>query len=828
MARFGSASTGSIPAKASGPATIRIANRSRVPAKHRGQPLQSCISLATFFLGSLLLSLLPAAVRAQSYEVDPSWTMTTVAGTGTDGFGGDGGPATSAEFFGPRYVAVDGAGNLYISDLHNHRIRKVDASGHISTVAGSGTDGFGGDGGPATSARLSQPHGVAVDGAGNLYIAEFSNHRVRKVDASGRISTVAGRGPVDLDDLGDGRPATSVGLNGPTAIALDGRGSLYIAETFRGRVRKVDSEGTITTVAQALTRTTGEPYGVAADGAGNVYISSGRNVHRVDSMGAITLVAGRRVSMEGRYLRDPTGLELDARGNLYVADYEGGRVVVLKPTADGGGGGVGQTLPDAPRNLRADGRDEAVTLVWDSPEDDGGTAVSDYEYRINERGGWTSIGSTRTTHSVTGLVNGTVYIFRVRAVNRIGRSQPSNRAEATPVARSQSQASYVITTVAGTGTHGFSGDGGPATSAQLRRALGVAVDVVGNLYIADAENLRIRRVDASGTITTVAGTGTHGFSGDGGPAAAAQLTPPAAVKVDGAGNLYIADDLNYRIRKVSVEAPPLISSGGVLLATGTPVVNRISPNSIVTVFGAGFAPAGSALTMQLDDAGGVAVQLGDTCLEIDGNPAPLFAVFPGQINAQVPHETATGEARVAAVRGCATPDERRSAEATIPVASVSPAFFNFVENSDGRNPVVALHGNGPALVGEPGLIPRGLLPGAETRPAAPGEVVTLFGTGFGETVPPLEAGEIPWKALPASRGRTRLANEVVSASEGFWCRPRMSSTQGRKRAARGLMSSPCACRCRSAQAMRRSLRPWTAFRLRTGRTSRLRPVPKRH
>ncbi len=194
---------------------------------------------------------------------------------------------------------------------------------------------------------------------------------------------------------------------------------------------------------------------------------------------------------------------------------------------------------------------------------------------------------------------------------------------------------------------------------------------------------------------------------------------------------------------------PRISSGGIVLATGTPVVNRISPNSLISVFGQDFAPEGTqALSPVLDAAGRVAANLADTCLEIDGRRAPLFAVFPHQINAQTPHDLTPRQSQVAAIRGCGTEDERRGAAATVAVAAVSPAFFNFPVDPDGRNPIVALHGGGPTLVGPPGLIP-----GVTFTPAEPGEVITLFGTGFGETELQLEVGQIP-------SGAAALASDV--------------------------------------------------------------------
>ena len=201
-----------------------------------------------------------------------------------------------------------------------------------------------------------------------------------------------------------------------------------------------------------------------------------------------------------------------------------------------------------------------------------------------------------------------------------------------------------------------------------------------------------------------------------------------------------------------IDAPPSeprISSGGVVLATGTPVVSSISPNALISVYGQGFAPRGTrVLSPVLDTAGRVAANLAGTCLEIGGRRAPLFTVTENQINAQVPRELPPGQARATVILGCGTSSEQRSPEQTVAVAAVSPAFFNFPVDPDGRNPVVALHGGGPALVGPPGLIP-----GVTLTPAEPGEIITLYGTGFGATDPLLATGQIPG-------GAAGLANEV--------------------------------------------------------------------
>jgi sugar lactone lactonase YvrE len=327
------------------------------------------------------------------------------------GFSGDGGPASSAQLYHPRAVAFDGQGNTYIADTLNQRIRRIDAGGTITSVAGNGTEGFGGDGGPATGAAMSQPHGVAVDAAGDLYIADSANHRIRRVDRQGVVTTVAGNGTPGA--TGDDGPAAAALVKDPKTIATDASGKhLFIADAGNNRIRRIDLEsGVISTVA-GVTKA-----GASGDG-------------------------GPAVRAQ---LNSPRGLTVAADGALYIADTDNHRI----------------------RKVNADG---------------------------------------------------------------------------------------TITTLAGTGTAGFSGDGGPANQAQLNDPRAVAVDGSGNIFVGEELGQRIRRIDASGTITTIAGNGTAGFAGDGGPAHAAQLDHIRALGLDSDGDLWIADTFNNRVRVIASPA----------------------------------------------------------------------------------------------------------------------------------------------------------------------------------------------------------------------------------------------------------------------------------
>ena len=466
--------------------------------------------------------------------------ITTVAGSATGGFGGDAGPATAAQLLYPYGVTLDSAGNMFIADTNNHRVRKVtQGTGTITTVAGNGTAGYNGDG-PATGARLYFPTGVAVDSLGNLYIADQSNNLVRKVTpATGIISTVAGTGVGGF--LGEGGPATEARLNTPTGVAVDAAGNLLIVDQYNHRVRKLTvATGIISTVAGsgigdfqgdtglATAAALQFPTGVAVDSAGAMYIADYYN-HRVRKVAAPTVRPLLMTTLAGTgtagYNGDgaaidarvyfPTGVAVDYAGNVYIADQSNDRVRKIN-TATGvistfAGTGIGGYLGE------------------------GGPATA---ARVNNPTGVAVDGA------------GNVYIA----------DQYNHRVRKVTVSTG------VITTIAGTGAAGYLGDGVAAPTAALNYPTAIAVDSAGNVYIADQNNHRIRKVTAAtGLISTIAGNGTAGVAGDGAAATAAQLNYPNGVAVDPAGNVYIADTNNHRIRKVTAGTGVITTYAG----TGT-------------------------------------------------------------------------------------------------------------------------------------------------------------------------------------------------------------------------------------------------------------------
>ncbi len=350
-------------------------------------------------------------------------TITTLAGIGGwSWYSGDGGPATAAAVPAPGGLATDAFGNTYISsDIYTgynaHKVRVIDASGHISLFAGSGIQGFGGDGGPATDALMNYPTDIAHDAFGNLYILDFENYRIRKVNAAGIISTVAGIGVNDY--MGDGGPAIEAAINAPYGLACDRSGNIYFSQFNAHAIRKISATGVITTFAGNTTAGfSGDGGPATAAQIGVVY-----------------------------------GIAADKSGNIYIADYTN---------------------------------------------------------------------------------------YRIRKINTSG----------------------IITTVAGNGIGGFSGDGGPATAASFNGPNYLTIDTAGNIDISDFYNHRVRQINTVGIINTIAGNGIYGYSGDGGAATAAKLSYCMGLAVNNLNNVIVADQDNNRVRSIKVPGPVLYFTGG--------------------------------------------------------------------------------------------------------------------------------------------------------------------------------------------------------------------------------------------------------------------------
>jgi uncharacterized protein (TIGR03437 family) len=703
-------------------------------------------------------------------KITPDGLIFTVAGDGFPGFRGDGGPASAARLNAPYGMALDGAGNLYIADLGNNRVRRIDPDGTITTVAGSemlesprnvafdgagslfvsefsgqrirrigldgavvtvagnGTAGFAGDGGSASDASLSFPAGLAFDAAGNLYIADSGNHRVRKV-SDGIISTV-------LDQL-----------NLPTGVAVDGLGNLFVADSGNQRIQRLGSGGDIATLpgtgrdlvvddtgnlymaaglhalqlntageiitiagdtsyafrgdgGDALSARLNGPVAIAVDSAGAIYIADQKNrrVRKVDADGVITTVMGTGASTpEASELNNPAGISLNELGDLYVSDQDNHRIQMLISgdivvTAAGmglagfnGDGISAQQAQISSPGPMAQGRDGTLYFV-----DAGNRRVRSL--------------------SPNGLVTTAAWVpARGLAVDASGRLYLS-ATDRNSVLRVGADGKTTI--VAGLGTAGFSGNEGLATAAQLSSPAGLAVDARGNLYIADSGNNRIRMVGLDGIIHTIAGNGAADFGGDGGPALSAALHAPLSVVTDSSGNLWIADTGNNRIRKLSPIAiaeetvAPLSAVNAASLKPGP-----IAPGEIVTIFGAGIGPESTVLGSQ-DATGLFPRELARVKVLFDGRSAPLFYVQAQQINVQAPYDI-SGKSTVEVeifYQGTS------HGKITVPVANAAPGVFTV---GSGKGQATALNADGT--------------PNSESKPALRATLVTLYATGEGLT-----------------------------------------------------------------------------------------------
>jgi len=491
-------------------------------------------------------------------------------------------------------VAVDSSGNLYAADPVTHQVYKIDPLGVTTVFAGTGRAGFSGDGGQATAAQLNEPHGTAVGPDGSVYIADYTNDRIRKVAPNGVITTIAGSASGVSGFSGDGGQAAAARLNGPGSLAFDGAGNLYVMDFINLRVRKITPAGIITTVA----------------GTGRASLSGD------GGLGTATDIYGFWIAVA-------------SDGTIYVTDDGDGRL-----------------------------------------------------------GGY-------------------------NRVRKIGTNA-------------------IVSTVAGTGVAGYSGDGGPASAAQLRSASGIAVDASGNIFIADATDSRIRKVSPDGIITTYAGSGVAGVTGDGGPPLQARFNFPSGMTTDAAGNLYVADTRNDKIRKVSTPPIPQVRTDSPVL-TSFGGKAGFSSNTYVEVYGQNFSTI-SRLWAGADFSGvNAPTSLDGISVAVNGRPAFIYYVSPNQININTPEDTATGPVAVVVKTPLGT-----SNTVMLPRARLSPTLQTVPQFLiSGKQYVVALTPDFATYIGR-----EGMLAGVPFKPAKPGETISIYALGCGPTTPPTQAGVI--------------------------------------------------------------------------------------
>jgi hypothetical protein len=621
--------------------------------------------------------------------------LTVVAGNGFYGYSGDGGPATDAELYAPA-IAVDFLGNVFISDGGNCLIRKVNANtGYISTIAGitppnrPSTCGFSGDGGPAASANLNEPSGISIDKNGNLLFADSWNNRIRVIacatvnsvggacipnsgQSTGNIYTLAGNGAEDYN--GDGILATLAELSQPAAVATDNSGNLYIADMLNFRVRRVacgtgisgctpplgETSGYIYTLAgdgmigysgDGIAATTAElnfPVDVRVDNSGNLFIADQRNdrIRMVtcttvtssgspctpnsgQTTGDIYTVAGDGSSgfngdNQSAVLANlfaPAGIAVDSTGDLFITDLGNDRVREV-PCQNSN---VSCTPPSG------DSAGFIYTVAGNGLSDFSGNNVSATD---------AALASPSGTHFDSA---GNIYI--ADAFNCIVRIVSANTG--------------MISTFAGTpGTCSYGGDGGPATSAYLNQPAKVYVDTSDNVYIADTFNCLIRKV-SEGTITTIAGDHALGcgYSGDGGPATSGQLNNPAGVTLDSSGNLYIADEYNSRIRKVSSGIISTFAGNGIqgYSGDGRPATEEElnHPYDVVTDSAGSVYIADDARVRKVVTSGIISTYAGNgqNGYEGDGVPATKTSIDPQGLAIDAAGDVLIADSRIRLVDG---------------------------------------------------------------------------------------------------------------------------------------------------------------------------------
>ena len=710
-------------------------------------PIGYPVGLAVDASGSLYV----ADPYVERVRVITNNTIKTVAGTGYYGFSGDGGPATAAQLDQPTTVAVDAAGNVYIGDEFNLRVRKVDTKGVITTIAGKSH--FAGDGGPATSALMHLPTHVVTDNSGNLYIADNDNSRIRKVSTSGTISTIAGTGTCDLNTSITQGASTPICYPNGLLVAADG--SVIFADSGNSMVRRIASNGSISTIAgtgvygdtgtggAATSAQFKQPYGLAQDSAGNIYVSDAdaHRVRKIATDGTVSNIAGN--GNEGfagdgsiataAELDTPGHLALDSKGNLYISDRGNRRVRMVAPN------GIISTVA---------GIDNCCTPV--------GKATQTY---IGTPGGLTVDAA------------GNLYIA-LSWYDQIAMLNPAGN----------------LTIVAGSGYSDL-GDGGLAVNASLFYPTGLYRDAAGDIYVADTYNSRIRKMIlnsptklsiaggdaqtgivgttlsqpltvgiafraglnipgipvtfavASGSATLSAANAVTDDNGIAGVGVTLGSTPGDVVVTATVAGLTPVQFHLTATPNVPTVPVPTISAGGVVgAASSVPAVTQISPGGFASIYGSNFAATGTSRAVQAADmtGGSLPTNLGGVCVLVGGLQGFLTYVSPGLVNFQVPAIQAGSNVNVQVVANCGTPDEIRSGPVSVATAAATPELLYWVANSTGKNPVVAVNAVSGAYVGAPGLIS-----GVNFTPAKPGDYLIVYGISFGPTSPASTPGMPP-------------------------------------------------------------------------------------
>jgi uncharacterized protein (TIGR03437 family) len=672
-------------------------------------------------------------------KINPNGSIQTVAGTGVAGFAGDGGSSNTAMLSHPYGVVVDAQGNLYIADLGNGRVRRISSGGTIATVAGGGTiaPGGNGDGGPATSVQLLEPRNIAVTPDGTLYISDFGAHRVYRITPGGILTTLAGTGSAGFS--GDGGASQLAQLNSPAGLAFDSTGALYIADSANNRIRRV-YQGIITTVYNVTGPTgiaispTGALYiaasgylgtqfkaiggipsarDVTLDRSSNVYATTDQYVYKVTSSGTVTTVAGSGAepyfagdngAATAARLHGPFGLAVDDAGNWYIADTANNRIRKITPasiittiagTGDAGskGDNGSATLAqlNGPRSVACDSQHniyiadsgnnsirkitpggiiQTVAVQLGVPLNDPQYVATDSQdsLYIADAGNGRVLKVTSS-----GLVSIVMLVLSPSAVTVDGGG---NIYVSTPKGILKITPGGALSTVL---------DG-------LNSPRGLAVTATGDLIVADTGANVVRRLSSTGVLSTIAGTGAAGFSGDGLPASTAQLNSPADLVVDLSGTIWIADSGNNRLRMLAPSVVADVTATATLVHSATLAPGPIAPGEIITIFGAGFDP-------------------NQTQLVFGGEPATVFYAGTGQINALAPMDLTPNSITDIGIMV----DGTKVADVPSQVVSAAPGIFT-TGNGTGQ----------AAAVNQDGTL------NSASNPAARGSIVSFYATGQGQ------------------------------------------------------------------------------------------------
>lgn len=588
----------------------------------------------------IVLVLLAGQVSGQA---PTAYTFSTLAGAPVTVVNSADGTGAAAQFDAPRGIAVDRAGNTYVADANNNTIRKITREGVVTTLAGAPgergrTDGAG------AAARFSEPFGLATDAAGNVYVADNLNNAIRKITPDGVVTTLAGGGAAGTADW----TGTAARFHEPRGVAVDADGTIYVADYENETIRKITSAGVVTTLA-GLPDTVGNadgtgaaarfrgPNGVAVDATGTVYVadSGNRAIRKITTAGVVTTLA-----LSGSTLGDPRGIAVDGTGTIYVGDYRNHAVRTITST-----GTVSTLAGQLGRPGASDGGATAASFHYPSGvavDTSGAVYVADTEndtIRVVARGGavTTLAGLAGRTNSADGT--GAAARFEEPFATAVDLSGNVYVADGAAHAIRKVSPEGVVTTLAGS-PGSFGSADGAGTAARFYSPVGIAVDAAGSVYVADSGNKTIRKISPVGAVTTLAGTALTGGATDG-TGAAARFNEPYGIAVDSAGNVYVADSAANTIRKIT-------SAGVVTTFAGTAgSIGSTDGNGAAARFAVPYGVAvDSAGTVYVSDHGnhivrkitsaGVVTTLAGTAASMgstDGNGAAARFKFPGHIAA---------------------------------------------------------------------------------------------------------------------------------------------------------------------------------------------------